>query len=118
MKCWKDWQSVEPKNSSVFVDFWPHCNNRINRTLKEAEDLTNERKKTHGSWIDQSAFALILKEHLRKGPNWTSLDASKKESLDMIAVKISRLLHGNPEAEDHWDDISGYAFLGKSGHKI
>ena len=33
------------------------------------------------------------------------------ESLDMIASKISRILNGNPNHIDNWDDIAGYAKL-------
>jgi hypothetical protein len=34
----------------------------------------------------------------------------------MIAVKISRILTGDAGEPDHWDDIQGYAHLGKAGH--
>ena len=29
----------------------------------------------------------------------------------MIAHKIGRILAGNPDFKDHWDDIAGYAVL-------
>ncbi|WP_257617167.1 hypothetical protein [Campylobacter pinnipediorum] len=29
----------------------------------------------------------------------------------MIAHKIARILAGNPNYKDHWDDIAGYATL-------
>ena len=32
-------------------------------------------------------------------------------ALDMIAVKISRILSGNPSHKDSWVDIAGYAKL-------
>ena len=32
-------------------------------------------------------------------------------SLDMIAVKISRIVNGNPSHRDSWLDIAGYAML-------
>jgi hypothetical protein len=34
------------------------------------------------------------------------------ESLEMIAHKIGRILAGNENFHDHWDDIAGYAKLG------
>jgi hypothetical protein len=35
----------------------------------------------------------------------------QRESLDMIAHKIARILNGNPNVHDHWHDIAGYATL-------
>jgi hypothetical protein len=34
-----------------------------------------------------------------------------REALDMIALKLSRILSGQAEFKDHWDDIAGYAKL-------
>jgi hypothetical protein len=33
------------------------------------------------------------------------------EALDMIAVKISRILTGDPNYSDNWHDIQGFAKL-------
>ena len=33
------------------------------------------------------------------------------EALDMIALKLSRILSGQANFRDHWDDIAGYAKL-------
>lgn len=80
------------------------------------EALTQERKKTHGDWKEQSALANTLKGDMRKVPGWAELSASEQEALDMIQTKVSRILSGDPREPDHWDDIAGYAHLGKSGH--
>lgn len=84
---------------------------------KASETLTNERKSTHGDWVEQSELALTLKLAMHEAPNWATLTSMQSEALDMIAVKISRILSGNPSEPDHWDDIGGYAHLGKGGHK-
>jgi hypothetical protein len=44
-------------------------------------------------------------------PGWSRLDHSQAEALDMIAHKIGRILAGDPNHADHWDDIAGYARL-------
>jgi hypothetical protein len=31
----------------------------------------------------------------------------------MILHKLARVLSGNPDNADHWDDIGGYARLGR-----
>lgn len=80
------------------------------------EKLTNERHNTHGDWTQQSRLAYELKNLLRQHHH-VDLTPGQMEALDMIAVKISRILTGNPNEPDHWDDIAGYAFLGKGGHK-
>lgn len=39
------------------------------------------------------------------------LTAPQRESLELIATKMGRITSGNPNIQDHWDDISGYAEL-------
>lgn len=77
--------------------------------------LLVERGKTHGDWKTQSAIAFafhqIIEEHANR------LYASQREALDMIATKMSRILAGNANFADHWDDIIGYAKLGKDAHE-
>lgn len=42
---------------------------------------------------------------------WVSLASDQKESLEMIAHKIGRILNGDPNYSDSWHDIAGYAKL-------
>lgn len=82
-----------------------------------AKALTDERKGQHGDWLQQSLKAHHLKMEMHaQGEGWIKLQPHQREALDMIAVKISRILSGDPNHADHWDDIAGYAYLGKSGH--
>jgi hypothetical protein len=83
--------------------------------MTETNDLVADRGKTHGSWFDQSALQNLIKADMHSAPRWHLLSASQKEALDMIAVKVSRIVSGNPAEPDHWDDIMGYALLGKTG---
>lgn len=52
-----------------------------------------------------------IKEAIRCAPKYSLLSSAQRESLDLIATKISRITSGNPNELDHWDDISGYAEL-------
>lgn len=79
--------------------------------MTEVNKLLSEREKTHGDFINVSCVAQALKYVLRDSPNWNSLRATQKEALDMICNKMGRLLSGNPDFEDHSDDIVGYATL-------
>lgn len=84
--------------------------------MTDIVSLTTERAKTHGSWIEQATMSAILKRDMRTASGWHALPAYKAEALDMLAVKIARILCGNADEPDHWDDIQGYALLGKAGH--
>jgi len=39
------------------------------------------------------------------------LDADQQEALDMICHKIGRIVNGDPNYDDSWVDIAGYAQL-------
>lgn len=87
-----------------------------NKMTSSPKELTDERKATHGDWKQQSRCANELKGVMRGIGNWNDLWPAQQEALDMIATKMSRILSGNPNEPDHWDDIAGYAYLGKGGH--
>lgn len=70
-----------------------------------------DRAKTHGHYEEQAKTAQAIKETMRMAPNWLGLDADQRESLDLIATKLSRILHGDPDVADHWHDLGGYPLL-------
>jgi hypothetical protein len=74
-------------------------------------DIIDEREKTHGDYYQVSMMAQELKDAMRRGKKWRILDDMQRETLEMIASKISRILSGNPHESDHWRDIAGYATL-------
>lgn len=71
------------------------------------EDILAEREKTHGSFPVQAIHSQGIKSMLAK----PGLDPVLAEGLELIAVKLSRIICGNPEEPDHWADIAGYARL-------
>jgi hypothetical protein len=75
-------------------------------------DIINERAKTHGDYKTTAGWSQSLKDMFRSSGNWHNLNDGQREALEMIAVKLARLLNGNPQFPDHWDDISGYGKLG------
>lgn len=74
-------------------------------------DILDEREKTHGDYYCVAMMAQELKDVMRRGKNWKTLDDTQREALEMIASKIGRILSGNPHEVDHWRDIAGYAAL-------
>lgn len=74
-------------------------------------DILDEREKTHGDYYRVAMMAQELKDVMRRGKNWKTLDDTQRETLEMIASKIGRIMSGNPHEADHWRDIAGYAAL-------
>jgi len=79
-------------------------------TDKSTEALLAERGKTHGDYAVHAYITQELKRVMAEAGN-DLLTPVQRESLDMIAHKIGRILTGNPNHQDHWDDIAGYARL-------
>lgn len=77
--------------------------------MTTTDELLAERGKTHGDYAVHARITQDLKNYFRaqKKP----LTTDQWETLDMIAHKIGRILAGDPEFADHWDDIAGYAKL-------
>jgi len=74
-------------------------------------ELLKEREKTHGSYTLTAQTAQTLKRLFRNAPSYADMTTAQRESMDMIAVKLARIMCGNPHDPDHWLDISGYATL-------
>jgi hypothetical protein len=71
-----------------------------------------ERGKTHGNFMMQATTAQQLKHVMRTTPNWPDLHPQQREALEMLATKLSRLLHGSPQHVDHWTDAAAFLGLG------
>lgn len=72
-------------------------------------DILAEREKTHGDFEKQAYTSRELKKVIQEC--YASIPRVHMEALDMISVKISRILHGDPNDISHWEDIAGYAVL-------
>lgn len=83
----------------------------------EVKEILQERGGTHGSFASNAYIAQHLKEFFRKQPRWGNLSLEHREALDMVACKVCRVLSGNAEFNDHWDDIAGYAKLASEAVK-
>lgn len=71
----------------------------------------SERGKTHGEYLDHADITQRIKDVIRSGKTYGETSAHERETLDMIAHKIGRVVSGNPHFPDHWHDIAGYARL-------
>jgi hypothetical protein len=86
------------------------------------QHVLEQRGKVHGDYGDHARVTQALKNITHNfnkvGPAsdkpyaaWYYLSDMQRESLDMIAHKIGRILAGNADYRDHWIDIAGYAQL-------
>jgi len=74
-------------------------------------NLIADRATTHGDFTDVSRVAQDIKSIMTSSKGWPKLRSAQRESLEVIATKIGRILGGDPTHKDHWDDIAGYAEL-------
>lgn len=75
--------------------------------------LLAERGKTHGKYEVHALIAQDLKRVITHhvADLDRRLDDDMRESLDMIAHKIGRIIAGDPGFAHHWFDIAWYAQL-------
>jgi len=89
------------------------------KTTSKLDETLAERGESYGSFADNSAVAVRIKEACwptaLENPKFLRLSYADRavvlNALDMIAAKISRLVTGDPLHKDSWQDISGYAEL-------
>lgn len=77
----------------------------------EIERILEARQDTHGDFTDNARVMQGLKRVLWNEKGWDKLTDVQREALEMIVHKCGRIISGNPNEPDHWNDIAGYAKL-------
>jgi hypothetical protein len=80
--------------------------------MESNDALLNERQKTHGDFNEVARVSQSIRAIMKDTTNWESLNQNQREALEMICSKLGRILSGNHNFKDHWDDVAGYAKLG------
>ena len=80
-------------------------------SINDIEFILDERQKQYGNYTDVASTSQALKEVICVGENYFELPFYAKESLDMIASKVARIVNGDWKHKDSWKDIAGYAQL-------
>lgn len=76
------------------------------------EQTLQERGSRYGDFTDHAKIAQQLQDVMRADiGRWHKLSFAHKQALTVIADKIARILSGDPDYEDNWHDIQGYAKL-------
>lgn len=79
--------------------------------MSDIDKILAERAKTHGDYTEHAQCTQDIMAILVSHRNWSKLTADQKETLHMIAHKMGRVVTGNPNVADHWDDMAGYSKL-------
>jgi len=79
--------------------------------VNDIGNLLGERQKSHGTYSEVSSICQAIKRTMRQSTGWDHLANEQAEALEMIAMKVARILSGNSSFADHWEDIEGYARL-------
>lgn len=76
-------------------------------------DILTERGNNYGPFLEHAQITQTLKRAIAAHAQLRGvvLALDQQEALDMICHKIGRIVNGNPNHIDSWDDIAGYARL-------
>ena len=77
----------------------------------DVNDTLSTREGQYGQYRVVSQISQDIKKIMRQSPNYYVMPDYARESLDMIANKMARILNGNYYLNDSWHDIGGYAAL-------
>lgn len=77
--------------------------------MDDIRSTLTERGKRYGEFKDHARISGELKAVVHD--NDGNLESFHRESLEMICHKMARILNGDPNYDDSWIDIAGYAQL-------
>jgi hypothetical protein len=111
-------QLLDPINATIAqnvasgpVEYNPFREPPLVSPTPDINDVLKERGSRYGSFNSHAHLTQNLKRVMQSSARWTECSADKKEALEMIAHKIGRILNGDPNYDDSWADIAGYAQL-------
>jgi hypothetical protein len=81
--------------------------------MNDLQAVLAERGSRYGDFLGHAQVTMGLKQvissELQRRGKWLAPD--QQEALDMICHKIGRIVNGDPDYDDSWRDIAGYAQL-------
>ena len=78
--------------------------------MNDIQNTLIERGNRYGDFETHAAISQELKDVCCKYEKG-NLTASHREALSMIMHKVGRIINGDPNYDDSWRDIAGYATL-------
>lgn len=77
-------------------------------SVDKTEQILQERGKRYGKFKEHARITQNIKSAMVDSPNWATLPPEMKETLEMNAHKMGRILNGDPFYDDSWQDMIGY----------
>ena len=75
------------------------------------DELLAQRAARYGTFEGTAHTAQALKRVMHDAPGWVLLTDTQREGLEMIQMKVARMLNGDPTYLDNIVDICGSAEL-------
>ena len=75
------------------------------------ETTLQQRGERYGRFEEHARISQLLKDACRALDGWERLSSDQRESIEMILHKLARIFNGDPNYDDSWRDIAGYAQL-------
>lgn len=79
--------------------------------MTNINNILDERGNRYGDFSSNATTTQLIKQAINLGDTANKLSFYQRESLEMIAHKISRIVNGDANYIDSWVDIIGYAQL-------
>jgi hypothetical protein len=79
--------------------------------MTDINNILDERGNRYGDFSSNATTTQLIKQAINLGDTANKLAFYQRESLEMIAHKISRIVNGDANYMDSWIDIVGYAQL-------
>ncbi len=79
--------------------------------MTNINNILDERGNRYGDFSSNATTTQLIKQAINLGDTVDKLAFYQRESLEMIAHKISRIVNGDANYIDSWVDIVGYAQL-------
>ena len=81
--------------------------------MKSITDTLTERGARYGTFVGHAEVTQHLKAYYREqlAIRGKVLAPDQYEAMDMIMHKVGRIVNGDPDYDDSWVDIAGYAQL-------
>lgn len=77
----------------------------------DIQQVLGERGEKYGNFLSDATICQSLKDIMHREPGWSRLLPDQKQALEMVMVKVARVLNGDPDYVDNWVDMSGYVTL-------
>lgn len=81
--------------------------------MSDVNATLTDRDSRYGKLSETATIVRRIEDTFEDTRRWAVLPDGQRHALRMIAVKLARILNGEPSNPDSWHDLAGYATLGE-----